>query len=39
MGDPVSLIETNEVPEELLNRVHEMDCIEGLKQLPIIRLT
>ncbi|WP_227353738.1 DNA-methyltransferase [Haladaptatus salinisoli] len=34
MEDPVSLIETNEVPNSLLNRVHNEDCIEGLKELP-----
>jgi DNA modification methylase len=34
MGDPVSLIETNEVPDDLLNDVHNIDCLEGLKQLP-----
>ena len=34
MDNPVSLIETNEVPSDLLNEVHNMDCIEGLKQLP-----
>jgi len=34
MTDPVSLIKTNDVPSDLLNGVHNKDCIEGMKQLP-----
>jgi len=34
MEDAVSLIETNEVPDKYLNDIHNVDCVDGLKQLP-----
>ncbi len=34
MEDAVSLIETNEVPDEYLNDVHNVDCVDGLRRLP-----
>lgn len=34
MDDPVTRIETNNVPEDLLNDVHNKDSVAGLKDLP-----
>jgi len=34
MSDPLSLIESNDVPQSHVNEIKNADCIDGLKKLP-----